>query len=185
MVLLAPMTPATAQSAKPMIAWGSCGTDPQLKPFQCATVEVPTDYDRPHGPTTTIALTRLPASDPAHRIGTLFTNPGGPGGSGVDLVQQAGQFIYTPEVRARFDILGFDPRGVSRSDPATCYPTEADEAKALANVPPFPLTPKEERQYTAAGAKLAASCQTTSRTTPPRTSPATWICFGRPSATTS
>ena len=164
LVLLTPMTSAVAQakSVVPKIAWGSCGADPKLKPFQCATVEVPTDYDKPHGPTTTIALTRLPASDPAHKIGTLFTNPGGPGGSGVDLVQQAGQQIYTPDVRARFDILGFDPRGVSRSDPATCYPTAAEESKALAKVPAFPVTAKEERQFIVDAAKVAISCRTTS-----------------------
>lgn len=161
LVLLVPMTSAVAQ-AKSGIAWGSCGTDPKLKPFQCAAVEVPTDYDHPNGPTTTIALTRLPATDPAHKIGTLFTNPGGPGGSGVDFVQQAGQQVYTPEVRARFDILGFDPRGVGRSDPATCYPTAADESKALANVPPFPVGAQEERRFIVDGAKLAISCRTTS-----------------------
>ncbi|HEY3556294.1 MAG TPA: alpha/beta hydrolase [Kribbella sp.] len=164
LVLLTPMTSTVAQAKSdvPEIAWGGCGTDPKLKPFQCATVEVPTDYDRPHGPTTTIALTRLPAGDPAHKIGTLFTNPGGPGGSGVDLVQQLGQQIYTPEVRAKFDILGFDPRGVSRSDPATCYPTAADEAKALANVPPFPVTAAEQRRFIVDSAKLAINCRTTS-----------------------
>ncbi|TDW24033.1 alpha/beta hydrolase [Kribbella kalugense] len=161
LVLLTPMTSAVAQ-AQTAIAWGSCGADPKLKPFQCATVEVPTEYDKPHGPTTTIALTRLPATDAAHKIGTLFTNPGGPGGSGVDFVQQAGQQIYTPSVRAKFDILGFDPRGVGRSDPATCYPTAADEAKATANVPPFPLTAKEERQFIVDSAKIAVSCRTTS-----------------------
>ncbi|MGW6282869.1 alpha/beta hydrolase [Kribbella sp. NPDC055071] len=107
-------------------------------------------------------MTRLPATDPAHKIGTLFTNPGGPGGPGVDFVQQVGQVAYTPAVRAQFDILGFDPRGVGKSDPATCYPTAAEEAAAFANVPPFPVTPKEERQYTIDAAKLAISCRTTS-----------------------
>lgn len=157
LVLLTPMTTAVAQ-ARTTIAWGSCGTDPKLKPFQCATVEVPTDYDKLNGPTTTIALTRLPATDPAHKIGTLFTNPGG---SGVDLVQQSGQQIYTPEVRAKF-ILGFDPRGVSRSDPATCYPTAPEESKALAKVPAFPVTAKEERRFIVDAAKVAISCRTTS-----------------------
>ncbi|MFF0346023.1 alpha/beta hydrolase [Kribbella sp. NPDC004875] len=164
LVLLTPMTSAVAQARTdvPKIAWGSCGTDPKLKPFQCASVEVPADYDRPHDPTTTIALTRLPASDPAHKVGTLFTNPGGPGGSGVDFVQAAAQAIYTPELRARFDILGFDPRGVGGSDPTTCYPTAADESKSLANVPPFPVTAKENRQFVIDAAKVAVSCQTTS-----------------------
>lgn len=154
--------PAVAgNSVVPKIRWGSCG-DPKLAAFQCASVEVPTDYDRPHGPTTTIALTRLPASDPARRIGTLFTNPGGPGGSGVDFVQQAGQTAYSADVRARFDILGFDPRGVGKSDPVTCFPTAAEENAVFAGLSPFPVTPAEERAYTAMSLKVAIGCQTTS-----------------------
>ncbi|HZX06330.1 alpha/beta hydrolase [Kribbella sp.] len=164
LVLLTPMTSALAQAkpVAPKITWGSCGTDPKLKPFQCASVRVPTDYDNPYGPTTKIALTRLPATDPAHKIGTLFTNPGGPGGPGVLFVHQDAQRIYTPEVRARFDILGFDPRGVGQSDPTTCYLTRADEDKALANFAPFPVGAKEQRQAIVDAAKLAAACQATS-----------------------
>jgi pimeloyl-ACP methyl ester carboxylesterase len=147
----------------PKINWGSCGSDPALKPFQCASVEVPTDYDKPGGATTTIALTRLPAADPAHRIGTLFTNPGGPGGPGVPFVQQLAQIAYTPQVRARFDILGFDPRGVGQSDPATCFPTAAEEAAALQDAAQaFPVTPAEERAFIKDSLKLALSCATTS-----------------------
>lgn len=153
---------AAAQPVVPKINWGSCGNDPALKAFQCATVEVPTDYDRPRGSTTTIALTRLPASDPARRIGTLFTNPGGPGGPGVPFVQQFAQVAYTPQVRAQFDILGFDPRGVGKSDPVTCAPTAAEEAALLAGQPPFPVTPAEERSFTRSNLKLALSCLTTS-----------------------
>ncbi|MGW1344192.1 alpha/beta hydrolase [Kribbella sp. NPDC002412] len=160
--LIAPTTTAVAapKSVVPKIAWGSCGAE--LPAFQCASVEVPTDYDRPNGPTTTIALTRLPATDPARKIGTLFTNPGGPGGSGVDFVQQMGQAAYQPEVRARFDILGFDPRGVGKSEPVTCFPTEAEEAAAFAGQPAYPVTAEEERTYTALSLKLAIGCRTTS-----------------------
>jgi pimeloyl-ACP methyl ester carboxylesterase len=162
LALITPTTTAVAapKSVVPRIVWGSCGAD--LPAFQCATVEVPTDYDRPHGPTTTIALTRLPATDPARRIGTLFTNPGGPGGSGVDFVQQSGLTAYQPEVRARFDILGFDPRGVGKSDPVTCFPTAAEEAAAFAGQPAYPVTAEEEREYTKLSLKLAISCRTTS-----------------------
>ncbi|NEA37021.1 alpha/beta hydrolase [Streptomyces sp. SID13031] len=152
----------TEQLVVPKINWGSCGAEPGLKPFQCATVEVPTDYDHPRGPTTTIALTRLPASDPAHRIGTLFTNPGGPGGPGVDFVQQVGQYAYTPQVRAQFDILGFDPRGVGKSDPATCFRTEAEEQAVLNTQPAFPYTRAEERAYTAWSVKVGLTCAATS-----------------------
>ncbi|MDX6238550.1 MAG: hypothetical protein QOG10_3365 [Kribbellaceae bacterium] len=174
-VLVVPITTAAAShaavqnpaaqkqtTAVPKIAWGGCGADPKLAAFQCAQVEVPTDYDSPHGPTTTIALTRLPAGDPIKRIGTLFTNPGGPGGSGVDFVQQAAQVVYTPELRARFDILGFDPRGVARSDSATCFPTAKQEVDFFATQPPFPLGRTEEKRFTVDNAKLGASCLTTS-----------------------
>ena len=162
-VLVVPTTAAAVPAtAVPKINWGSCGNDPKLAAFQCASVEVPTDYDYPRGATTTIALTRLPASDPAHRVGTLFTNPGGPGGSGVDFVHQAATVAYSPEVRAKFDILGFDPRGVAGSDPVTCYPTAAEETAAMADVPIFPVTRAEEIRYTAAMAKVGTSCVKTS-----------------------
>src|SRR5262245_46468055 len=74
----------------------------QCGPFECGTVQVPLDYDSPNGATISLALVRLPATDPAHRIGSLFLNPGGPGGSGVDYTVFAGPFLYTDEVRAKF-----------------------------------------------------------------------------------
>jgi pimeloyl-ACP methyl ester carboxylesterase len=161
-VAVVPLLSAVPAQAAPAIDWGSCGDDPALKPFQCATVEVPTDYDRPDGPTTTIALTRLPATDPTNRIGTLFTNPGGPGGPGVDFVQQNALYAYTPQVRARFDILGFDPRGVGRSDPATCFRTQAEEEAFFAGQPAFPVTREQERQATLDNLRLGLQCLTTS-----------------------
>ena len=65
----------------PAIDWQPCGDD--FPGLECATAEVPLDYDRPRGKTTELALARVPASDPEGRIGSLFVNPGGPGGSGV------------------------------------------------------------------------------------------------------
>jgi pimeloyl-ACP methyl ester carboxylesterase len=157
----APSAPAgPAQRAVPVIVWGSCGSDPALAKFQCASVAVPTDYDRPRGATTTIALTRLPAS--GERIGALFTNPGGPGGSGVSFVQGNALSTYSAQVRARFDIVGFDPRGVGRSDPATCFPTAAEETAAAADVIAFPMNKAEVRQLTAVNAKIGRSCTKTS-----------------------
>jgi pimeloyl-ACP methyl ester carboxylesterase len=163
-VLLAPTVPAGAapRSPVPEIAWSGCGDDPALAAFECAEVEVPTDHDRPRGATTTIALTRLPATDPQQRIGSLFTNPGGPGGSGVDFVQQLGEVAWTPEVRARFDVIGFDPRGVGGSDPATCFRTEARETAFFADQPAFPVTARQEAVATKDAARLAVACQTTS-----------------------
>src|SRR6201991_3798361 len=86
-------------------------------PFECATVGVPLDYDWPGSAKISIALVRLPAADPSQRIGSLFLNPGGPGGSGVEFVVGAGPFLFTQEVRDRFDLVGFDPRGIARSTP--------------------------------------------------------------------
>jgi pimeloyl-ACP methyl ester carboxylesterase len=144
----------------PRLRWGSCGEG--LEAFQCATAKVPLDYDHPHGRTITLALTRLPASDPDRRIGSLFTNPGGPGGSGVDFVQQGAQVLYTADVRARFDIIGFDPRGVARSTPATCFDTQAEEDEFFADTVLFPLTSAEERRYDREQRALAAACAATS-----------------------
>ena len=62
-------------------------------------------------------MIRLRATDPAKRIGSLVVNPGGPGGSGISYALQARTEIAAP-VRARFDVVGFDPRGVGASEPA-------------------------------------------------------------------
>ncbi|MBA8792512.1 pimeloyl-ACP methyl ester carboxylesterase [Friedmanniella endophytica] len=152
--------PAAPAPTVPKISWASCG--PDYPAFQCATVRVPTDYDRPRGATTKIAITRLPAARPSERIGSLFTNPGGPGGSGVDFVQQNAQAVYSQTVRNRFDIVGFDPRGVNRSNPATCFRDPVEESSALSSTLPFPLNPGAEPRYAAESKSLAAHCAATS-----------------------
>ncbi len=163
---LPPAAAATAPRAPgpapvPVLDWQPCGEG--LEPFLCASAEVPRDHDRPHGATTTIALTLLPASgDPAERLGTLFTNPGGPGGSGVQFVQEGAQTIYPEDVLARYDVLGFDPRAVAGSDPATCFRTAAEEAASPLLTQPYPITPREEVRFTLEGIELAARCQLTS-----------------------
>ena len=85
--------------------------------FQCARLLVPFDYQRPGWRRFSLPVIKLPASDPAHRIGSLVINPGGPGGSGVQYALQARQ-VVSAAVRARFDVVGFDPRGVGGSTPA-------------------------------------------------------------------
>ena len=125
----------TGSAAVPRLDWATCAGE-GLEAFECATAVVPLDYDRPKGKQITLALTRLPAGDPGRKIGSLFINPGGPGGSGVEFVQGAGPFLYSDEVRARFDLVGFDPRGVIGSTPLRCYET-FDEA--LADLRPVPV----------------------------------------------
>jgi pimeloyl-ACP methyl ester carboxylesterase len=88
--------------------------------FQCARLLVPFDYTRPAGRRFSLPVIRLPATDPSRRIGALVVNPGGPGGSGVQYALGA-RTELPAAVRARFDIVGFDPRGVGASEPAlTC-----------------------------------------------------------------
>ena len=96
------------------VVWSPCGDD-----LQCGSVSVPLDYDRPDGGTIKIALERRPAADPADRIGSLVINPGGPGTSGIDDLQNE-LSVLTPELLDDFDIVSFDPRGVERSAPVEC-----------------------------------------------------------------
>jgi pimeloyl-ACP methyl ester carboxylesterase len=111
-------TPPPTLAAPPPVSWSDCGGG-----FECGSVDVPRDYADPLGPVVRLALIRLEASDPTHRIGSLVVNPGGPGESGIDFVRQAATAIFSPEIRARFDIVGFDPRGVGSSTPVHCLDT--------------------------------------------------------------
>ncbi|MEV6494794.1 alpha/beta hydrolase, partial [Actinoplanes sp. NPDC051633] len=107
-VLLLPL-PAVA-AAK--LRWLPCEDDATA---QCTTLPVPVDGDRA-GSKIGIAVARRPAARPDLRIGVLIVNPGGPGGSGVDMALNAASF-FSSQIRARFDIVGFDPRGIGRSAP--------------------------------------------------------------------
>jgi pimeloyl-ACP methyl ester carboxylesterase len=84
---------------------------------QCATADLPMDHDEPGGERVQIAVARVPATDPANRIGSLFFNFGGPGGPAVGYLQAVGAGLFA-ELNQRFDIVGFDPRGVGQSTPA-------------------------------------------------------------------
>ncbi len=147
------MGAATSKS----LSWSPCY--PRQGRFQCADVTVPLDYSQPNGPTIDIAVIRQRASDPAHRIGSLVLNPGGPGGSGVDFVRFAGPFLFTDEVRARFDLVGFDPRGINRSRPLRCFQDSSQWAPIFTPFA-FPLTPAEEREWKAADLYLVDACAT-------------------------
>ena len=85
--------------------------------FQCARLLVPFDYSRPAWKRFSLPVIKLPAVDPGHRIGSLVVNPGGPGESGVQYAQDA-RSALAPAVLDRFDVIGFDPRGVGGSQPA-------------------------------------------------------------------
>jgi pimeloyl-ACP methyl ester carboxylesterase len=124
------------------------------------TVKLPRDYDHPNSneAKVTIALFKVPAADPARRIGTLFLNPGGPGGSGVDIARAATSFL-SQSVLDRFDIVGFDPRGTNASSRVRCFSSSGRQGAALAGMSAaFPNTGTEEKTFIAAGKKLASGC---------------------------
>ncbi|MBW0008622.1 MAG: alpha/beta fold hydrolase, partial [Pseudonocardiales bacterium] len=141
------------------LAWSTCD---QI--FECASLTVPLDYANPGRETIALAVIRKRATDPAHRIGSLITNPGGPGGSGVAFITQnypaqSGQpSHFDPQLRADFDIVGFDPRGVGQSAPITCL-TDAQLDRYVA-LDPAPSTPAEVDAVVAANKAFDAGCQT-------------------------
>ncbi|WP_179951054.1 alpha/beta fold hydrolase [Xylanimonas oleitrophica] len=150
-----PTTSTRAPSMVPAPDWFPC---PEAPAYECATVRVPTDHDRPHGPHTAVAVTRLPATDPAQREGSLLVNFGGPGGEGVSTLHATGEHLFEPEVRERFDLVSFDPRGVGLSDPATCFRTPDDEAAFLARTVALPTDQRQAGRMVAEAAVLGASC---------------------------
>ena len=94
------------------LRWTPCDSG-----FQCARLLVPFDYGRPDWKRFSLPVIKLPAADPGERIGSLVVNPGGPGASGVQYALQARSAV-SPAVLDRFDVVGFDPRGVGGSQPA-------------------------------------------------------------------
>jgi pimeloyl-ACP methyl ester carboxylesterase len=108
----------------PTLAWADCGEGG----YQCTPAQVPLDYHRPAGTQLTLQLRRWQAADPAVRIGTLFLYAGGPGSSGWDWVQTFATSA-SQEIRDRFDIVGYDPRGVRRSQPVSCLDGPAYQAQ--------------------------------------------------------
>jgi pimeloyl-ACP methyl ester carboxylesterase len=131
------------------LAWRGCGN------AQCAGLSVPLDYAQPAGATITVQVLRMTATRPSERIGSLVVNPGGPGGSGVDYARAADQIVGAP-VRQRFDIVGFDPRGVQRSHPVDCL--SDPQMDAFLGQDPTPDTPAEEQAFATSGAQFAKGC---------------------------
>jgi pimeloyl-ACP methyl ester carboxylesterase len=141
----------------PSIDWEPCGSG--YRGIKCGTAKVPLDYDRPRGAKTKIALARIPASA-SSRKGSVFVNPGGPGGSGVGLVLDGfGAFLHE-NLNGRFDVIGFDPRGVGASDPLHCFDNEDDLVEFLVATPLFPYEPGQFRPFFAHWKSLADTCLT-------------------------
>lgn len=118
--VLAPVPPP------PPAAWQPCGNG-----FDCARVRVPDEYTVPDGPTVDLGIIRHRATGPGGRLGSLFVNPGGPGVPAEDMVRVVGtpqNTVFGPEVLARYDVVGMDPRGVGSSAQLQCFDAARREA---------------------------------------------------------
>ncbi|WP_214106590.1 alpha/beta hydrolase [Acrocarpospora catenulata] len=132
------------------LSWTGCG-----ERFQCARLTVPLDYRDPGGETIQIAVIRLPAAG-GKRIGSLVTNPGGPGGSGLEFLRESNA-SFGPALRAQFDLVSFDPRGVGESTPVRCL--TGPEQDAYLAVDDTPETRAEEKALKAAEHKYLKACE--------------------------
>lgn len=130
------------------IEWKGCGDG-----WQCATLEVPIDRTDSRGPTVSLAIERLPASNEAERIGPLFVNTGGPLPVLPSIRGVASSL--SADVRAVFDIVAFDPRGLGASDEVEC---NFDIDDLFADVDYSPDDDAEFDALVAANEAFAAAC---------------------------
>ena len=137
-------------STKASIAWTGCGEN-----LECANVRVPLDWARPNGRSIRLAVIRHLASRPDERIGSLFFNPGGPGGS-ADVVRADGENLDAAG-GGRFDVVGWDVRGAGDSTRIRCFRSEWQRAAFFRNWS-LPTTDSDSRRYVRKTAALARRC---------------------------
>jgi pimeloyl-ACP methyl ester carboxylesterase len=155
-----PAPSGTASGAPGAPAWTPCPeiSDRPLSnvTFDCATIKVPQDWAAPgDGKTFDIALVRARAAGQANRIGSLVVNPGGPGASGIELATYLAAGLPS-DVLFRFDIVGFDPRGVGRSNPVECF--SDSDLDAYFGYDPDPVSQADFDGFVALSRKMAQSC---------------------------
>ncbi|MFJ6384120.1 alpha/beta hydrolase [Kitasatospora sp. NPDC092039] len=156
-------TAAAAGLAAQQLDWHACaapssaqgtGTAPAAD-WQCATLKAPLDHGKPDGTTIDLALIRSRAKDEQHRIGSLLFNFGGPGASGVATLPA---FAATyASLNSRYDLVGFDPRGVGASAGVRCLDDRAMDAATAAES--TPETPDEVKALDDGNARFAAACE--------------------------
>ncbi|MEV0900232.1 alpha/beta hydrolase [Actinoplanes sp. NPDC049802] len=143
----------------PKLGWYKC-----YGIAECATVKVPLDYDKPKGAQTELAVVRVKATNQKRKIGSLFVNPGGPGGSSTQLALAAPDFL-SDSVLERFDVVGVDPRGVGFSANVKCFKSVKQQTAVFnkMNVA-FPLGSAEEKRYIAGAKAFGKACSSTGKT---------------------
>jgi len=125
-----PSFSALAEYEQQKLDWSEC-----YDYYDCAELRVPIDYDDLSVGTFRLSVLRASALDQKNRLGSIVVNPGGPGGSGVDYAYNA-ELIFSPEITDRYDIVGFDPRGVAESEPIYCFSDEELDENLAADSKP-------------------------------------------------
>ncbi len=147
-----PAVPAPPARQPAPIGWQDCGGG-----FQCARLAVPLDYAASAAGAVSLALIRIRASDPAHRVGSLLVNPGGPGVSAVAFLRSFATGSAPTELRKQFDLVAFDPRGTTGSTPVHCLGTSALDS--FFHVDPDPDSSQEVTALDNANRSFASGCQ--------------------------
>jgi pimeloyl-ACP methyl ester carboxylesterase len=162
MILTPPAQSARATgTAATAPAWQSCAAvigvplDPAVA--DCARMVVPLDHSGGQPGTTEVVMLRRRATDTVHRIGSLFVNPGGPGVSGLHLAYRA-ERLLAPEVVSRYDVIGFDPRGVGQSAPLKCFQDQERYEAAVAGRVLAPVSRAEITATVRAARHITAAC---------------------------
>ncbi|MFF1452911.1 alpha/beta hydrolase [Streptomyces sp. NPDC058274] len=154
--VLAALPRATPSTLSPYygqkLTWRTCG----VPGFECATMKAPLDYAKPASGSIRLAVARKKATGPGERLGSLLVNPGGPGGSAVGYLQSYAGIGYPAAVRARYDMVAIDPRGVARSEPVECLSGRQMDTYTQTDVTPDDK--QETNQLVGAYKKFAEGC---------------------------
>ena len=161
--LTAPASSAFASAQAQSVGAGSAPKSELNRPWhaclnsseaECSRLRVPVNWSHPRGPTLRLALARLPATDPKHRIGSLLFNCGGPGCPTAQVIKKFQGSGFTDRLRARFDIVGWDPRGIGKSKPLQC-----GRPWFHSGAPVYPSTFQGYKQLVERNRALARSCR--------------------------
>lgn len=148
------------------LSWQPC-FEHRTGNFECTTLSIPLDYDtyfshedpaNYNGAWIEMPLIKLLANNPDEKIGSLIFNPGGPGNSGIDFLLGSAGSLYGDTVRNRFDYIGFDPRGIARSEQLTCFSGFTEYLNIL-RLPEFPLELSDYDEQLDVLDSFGASCK--------------------------
>lgn len=128
------MAACAAPPERATLDWAPCPDTP-VPGVECADLPVPLDHADPGGRWITVRVSRLPATDPAARRGVLVSNPGGPGAPALYNTLGVDE-LMGGALRAQYDLIGMDPRGVGRSTPVSCGLTPEQVSAASIDAPP-------------------------------------------------